>query len=413
VGERHGPLSRAEDVESGLDVDCFKRTEDDQVMNSSKKDELKAHAYTPGLMVSHRTIIRRRRVLPIPGDVLVKTNDVVSAQQVVAETFMPGDVIPINIANILSMPPADVPECCVVEEGNNVGIGDVLARTKGIFGMFKNECRCKDAGTVETISEVTGQMILRGPPHPVNVLAFLPGKVVEVIEDQGVVIESEVTFIQGIFGIGGETFGTITMACEKPEDTLTVDHIKPEMKGCVIIGGSRMTAEAINKAVEVRVKGIVSGGIDDQDLKRFLGYDLGVAITGAEKLGISLIITEGFGDIAMAERTFELLKSREGAEASINGATQIRAGVIRPEIIVPVDERVPKAAEKDHVSGILGIGYPIRVIRDPYFGRIGKVHRLPPEPQELDSGSRARVLEVMFDSEEIVTIPRANVELIE
>jgi hypothetical protein len=53
------------------------------------------------------------------------------------------------------------------------------------------------------------------------------------------------------------------------------------------------------------------------------------------------------------------------------------------------------------------------VIRDPYFGRIGKVHRLPPEPKELDSGSRARVLEVIFDSKDIVTIPRANVELIE
>ncbi len=378
-----------------------------------KDDPRKAHAYSPGLKITHRATIRRRRVLPIPGDVLVKGGDVVEARQVVAETFMPGDVIPVNLANLLSMPPADVPECCVVKEGDKVEVGDVLARTKGIFGFFKKECNCKDTGTIETISGVTGQMILRGPQHPVNVLAFLPGKVVEVIEDQGVVIESEVSFVQGIFGIGGETFGTIKMACHSPDERLTANHIKPEMKGCVIIGGSRMTAEAISKAVEVGIEGIVSGGIDDQDLKGFLGYDLGVAITGAEKLGITLIITEGFGDISMAERTFELFKSREGAEASINGATQIRAGVIRPEVVIPVDESVPEAIRTDHVSGVLEIGYPVRIIRDPYFGKIGKVHALPPEPQALESGSRARVLDVVFDSGDVVTIPRANVELIE
>ena len=38
----------------------------------------------------------------------------------------------------------------------------------------------------------------------------------------------------------------------------------------------------------------------------------------------------------MAERTFELLASREGEDAAVNGATQIRAGVMRPEIVVPL-----------------------------------------------------------------------------
>lgn len=352
-------------------------------------------------------------MLPIAGEVLVGNGEVVQAQQVVAETYMPGDVIPVNMANLLSIPPADVPECCIVKEGDQVEVGDVLARTRGIFGLFKNECKCNEAGTVETISEITGQMILRGPPLPVNVLAFVPGTVVEVIKNQGVVIESEVTFIQGIFGIGGETFGSIRVASGSPDEPLSTEQITPEMKGCVVIGGGRMTSEAIVKALSVGASGMVSGGIDDQDLKEFLGYDLGVAITGAEKFGITLIITEGFGDIAMAERTFELLKSREGAETSISGATQIRAGVIRPEIIIPVDETVPPAKETDHVSGVLEIGYPVRVIRDPNFGRIGKVHRLPSEPQALESGSKARVLEVIFDSGDIITIPRANVELIE
>lgn len=373
-----------------------------------------AHAYTPGLKISHREVIQRYRTLPIKGKVLVKEGDIVEAQQIVAETFMPGDVIPVNISNLLSMPPSDVPECMLVKKGDQISIGDPVARTKGIFGMFKSEYKSKYEGTVETISNVTGQVILRGEPHPVQVLAFLSGKVVKVLPEEGVVIESEVSYIQGIFGIGGETFGTIKMACDSNSEALTKDKISQEMRGSVIIGGSRVTADAISKSVEVGAAGIVTGGIDDADLKDFLGYDLGVAITGTEKKGITLITTEGFGDIAMAQRTFELLKSREGADASINGATQIRAGVIRPIIAIPVDDNVPEAhlAEK-HVEGVLEIGCSLRIIRDPYFGMIGTVKDLPSEPLALDSGSKARVLDVELSSGEVVTVPRANVELIE
>jgi hypothetical protein len=49
----------------------------------------------------------------------------------------------------------------------------------------------------------------------------------------------------------------------------------------------------------------------------------------------------------MAQRTFELLKSLTGKKTSINGATQIRAGVMRPELIVPVDKKTPTKKTAD------------------------------------------------------------------
>jgi len=116
------------------------------------------------------------------------------------------------------------------------------------------------------------------------------------------------------------------------------------------------------------------GGFDDEDLREFLGYDLGVAITGSEERGITLIVTEGFGQINMAERTFNLLKSKEGQSASINGATQIRAGVIRPEAVIPMPGDVKSYFRKEEVENIgIQVGSPVRVIRQPYFGRLGKV----------------------------------------
>jgi transcription antitermination factor NusG len=112
----------------------------------------------------------------------------------------------------------------------------------------------------------------------------------------------------------------------------------------------------------------------------------------------------------MAKRTFELLKTLEGYKASISGITQIRAGVIRPEIIIPHNF----GSDQNHREneGDLEIGKIVRIIRAPYFGFIGKVVELPTQPIDIETESKTRVLKVEFDGR-ILTIPRANVELIE
>ncbi len=371
-----------------------------------------AQAYTPGLEVSRSKRYRTRRVLPISGEVLVDVGDQVQATDVVARAELPGDVLPVNLANILSAPPGDIPNLMLKHEGDRVEVGDVIARTKGIFGLFKTEYVSKWSGTIETISNITGQMLIRGEPIPVEVHAFATGQVIERLTDEGCVVEAQVTFIQGIFGIGGEAFGPIRMACTKNTQEFTPDLITPDMRGQIVIGGARVPGETVQRAIETGVSAIVSGGIDDADLREILGYDLGVAITGTEQIGLTLVITEGFGEIAMAKKTFELLGSREGAAAAINGATQIRAGVIRPEIIIPLESAPDQDEPTEPPSAVLEVGAPVRIIRDPYFGILGTVAELPSEPQVLGSGSKARVVEVLTESGEQVMVPRANVEIV-
>lgn len=109
----------------------------------------------------------------------------------------------------------------------------------------------------------------------------------------------------------------------------------------------------MKQAKAVGVAGLVVGGIHDEDLRALLGYDLGVAITGTEQVGFTLILTEGFGTIPMAAKTFKLLVAHAGRQASISGATQIRAGVIRPEVIVPDATPVKSAAGSNEMDGIL------------------------------------------------------------
>ena len=56
---------------------------------------------------------------------------------------------------------------------------------------------------------------------------------------------------------------------------------------------------------------------------------------------------------------------------------------------------------------------PVRVIRVPYFGKIGKIKALPFSPQALDTEATVRILEVEFPDGTTVIVPRANVEMIE
>jgi hypothetical protein len=372
------------------------------------------HAYTPGLKVSDKVLITKKRILPLKGDVLVKVGDKVKPDTVVARTLLPGNVEPFNVANVLGIPPEDIMYHMLRKEGERVKQGEVIAKSKSFFGLFSSECKSKAEGTVESISSVTGQVLIRGNPIPVEIKAYLEGEVVEVYEKEGVAVSTWGSFIQGIFGIGGEIHGEIGVVTKDNTEILTDKLIDKNCKDKVVVGGSLVTADAIKKAISVGAKGIVVGGFSDKDLRDFLGYDLGVAITGSEELGITLVITEGFGQINMAEKTFNLLKSKEGQMACINGATQIRAGVIRPEVVVPVREDVHKKEKKEEFENIgLTVGYPIRVIREPYFGRLGKVSALPPALQKLESESSARVLEVEFEDGTKAIIPRANVEMLE
>lgn len=372
-----------------------------------------AQAYTPGLKVTPCIRWRTRRVLPIPGEVLVASGQTVTSREIVARTLMPGDVTPIHVAKLLSIPASDVPRSMLKPVGAPVAPGEPLARSQGLFGLFRQEIKSAVAGTIETISPVTGQVMVRGEPRAVQVQAYLTGTVVEVLPHEGVIIEANVALIQGIFGVGGEAYGTLRAVCAQPDQDLTEDLITPALKGAVVVGGRRVTQTAVRKAQQFEVAAIVTGGIDDQDLREILGYDLGVAVTGSEKIGVTVIVTEGFGDIAMAGRTFQLLRQHEGADASVNGATQIRAGVLRPEVIIPLPPTAAVTNPQERPTGVLEVGAMVRVIREPYFGLIGTVVELPPEPRVLESESKARVVEVLLLRGEKVVIPRANVELVE
>ncbi|HHE38547.1 MAG TPA: hypothetical protein ENL20_08250 [Candidatus Cloacimonetes bacterium] len=372
-----------------------------------------AQAYSPGLTVTDNIVLKKERILPLKGTVLVKKGDKVKAEDLVAETLLPGKVIPFNLSNKLGVTPPMHLQYTKVKAGAKIKKGDVLAQTNGFMGLFKTTVKSPLDGEIESISKITGQVLLREPRIPVQVKAFLDGLIVDVIPEEGVIVENKSAYVQGIFGIGGETTGEIKILASAPDEVVSASKIDDSCKDKIIVCGAMVNYDFIKKAIETEVRGIISGGIDDNDLKKLLGYNIGVAITGHENIGLTIVATEGFGNINMAKKTFELLKRFEGHKSSIHGKTQIRAGVMRPEIIIPLEFKEDELQEPEAKMSLLEIGTTIRVIRQPNFGVIGKVTGLPEKLTRVESETLVRILEAELENGQKVTIPRANVEVIE
>ncbi|MCH8992551.1 MAG: hypothetical protein IIA44_12505, partial [Acidobacteria bacterium] len=106
-----------------------------------------ARAYTPGLKVTDRVRLVKERILPLKGEVLVKKGDRVEPDTVVAQTHLPGPVEPMNVANLVGVPPEDIDDCMLKKEGDPIKAGDVIARSSSFFGLFKSECKARFDGS--------------------------------------------------------------------------------------------------------------------------------------------------------------------------------------------------------------------------------------------------------------------------
>ena len=92
-----------------------------------------AHAYTPGLKVTEKILIKKQRILPLKGDVIVNVGDKVKPDDVVARTHLPGNVVPLNVANKLGLPPEDLKEVMLKNEGDTIKKGESIALKKAFI----------------------------------------------------------------------------------------------------------------------------------------------------------------------------------------------------------------------------------------------------------------------------------------
>ncbi|NLF24525.1 MAG: hypothetical protein GX589_02560 [Deltaproteobacteria bacterium] len=372
-----------------------------------------SRSLVPNLEVRRGLRLERLRELPVRGEVLAAVGSKVQAGDVVARAYLPGDLHIVRVAEKLGIEPFEVARGLKVKVGDPITKGQLLCEHAGLFGLFKSRCVAESEGEVEFFMEKTGHIGVREKARPVELKAYVSGQVVKVEPEKSVTVQCYGAFIQGVFGVGGERLGEIKLLPVAPDQVLAPEHVPADAAGKILVGGCRPSLETLQSAAQAGVQGLVTGSIDDYALAGYLGYDLGIALTGDEDVPMTLIVTEGFGLIPIAARVLEVLGSFEGSQASLNGATQVRAGAIRPEVIVcHNDESIMD--EDAGGAGSLGfrLGSRVRIVRVPYFGKLGEVVDLPDGVERIESGAMARVLRAKLDEGQVVTVPRANVELV-
>lgn len=281
-------------------------------------------------------IISKTRQLPTLGEVNVSTNDVVKPDTIIASgTVLNPEMHELKLFQQLGVDPDSVKNYLTKSEGDQVSRDEVLGVSRSFFKRQTRVARSPIEGKIESISSVTGRMMIRGNPLSIEVSAFIPGVVKEILPDEGAVIEVEGNRLEGVFGIGGETYGELVNGVESPDLVLSSMDIEPNHRDKIIIGGAIASLDALRMAVKVRARGIIVGGVDQKDLTYFLGYEMGIPVTGDENAGLTLILTDGFGLNPMNSTLFDNLTENSGTLACINGATHIRSRVLRPEIIIP------------------------------------------------------------------------------
>lgn len=362
-------------------------------------------AQSPGLTAVPNAVVRRRRQMPVSGRVEVVVSDIVSPTDVVARADMPGPVQPLNIAASLGIPREQVGKAVRVAEGQRVRAGQVVAEISLMLGMLRPKVRAPFDGVVESISSVSGQMMLREVPEPIELRAFIGGRVVSVEEGIGVEIEGAVSLIQGIFGIGSEAFGVLELLDAGAGVTGGGASLEG-VAGKILLVPGTVGARFVSAAREAGARGVIAASAHGDDLTRLAGKEINLAATGDEDVGLTLILTEGFGELGMSLRVLSILEALRGTDISVCGVTQVRAGVVRPEIV----GKALEGFEAARGAGAFGEGSEVRIVRGRWFGLSGRVRGIPAHPAVIGSGSRALVYEVELEGGEKIVVPRANVE---
>jgi hypothetical protein len=372
---------------------------------------------TPPVVPNALARIERR--LPYPGEILVRQGSRVEPEDMIGRALVPATPQIINVARALGIPPGEVYRSMRREVANKVEAGQVLARTGGILGR---NCLAPVSGMIVDIDSETGYVTIAPDPVEHVLQANVRGVVMEILGYEGVVIETPAAQAYGAFGIGEERSGVLRLLALNPDEVVRPEQIDAKSAYAIIICGAAISAAALRRAVKEQVRGVIVGGIDEHELRDFLGW----AATGGWEVGghtwqwpdprhapdpkLTLVVTEGFGVRPMARPLFDLLSAQDRQEALIEGHTRLRRPLRRPRVVVPLTRS--SAASIDPPRPQLRPGATVRLLTADQLGEVATVRAMPTFPRRVASGVQTLAVEVVRADGGTLWLPRTCVEVL-
>ena len=348
----------------------------------------------PVVHVLPMTRIRRHRLLPITGRVLVRKSQMVSAVDVIGEVNQNPKHVLLDIARGLGVGIGDADKHLQKETGDLIAEGDVLA---GPVGWGKRVVRAPCSGKIILIGR--GKILLEEESIPQQVLAGLPGEVISLIPGRGAVVESIGALVQGVWGNGEINFGLLRVLIKKVEDILSVDQLDIDLRGTVVFAGYCGDAQVLQTASELPLKGLI------------LSSMAASLIPLAQEISLPIVVVEGFGLLPINSAAFNLLVTSDRREIAVNAGELDPYSGQRPEafISLPVNQMVHEPKD----ATIFSPGQRVRITRAPYQSQIGTLMTLKPGLDVLPNGIKAKSAEVELENSIRVKLPLVNLEVLE
>jgi hypothetical protein len=339
------------------------------------------------------TTIRRERVLPVPGKIMVRKGQKVSASDAVAEANLSPSHQLLEVARGLGLRSDQADEYLQVEAGTIVAAGDVIA---GPVGITRRVVRAPQDGRV--ILAGGGQALIELKSPIFELRAGIPGVITDLINDRGVVIETVGALVQGVWGNGHIDFGLMFVLAKNPDDELDASQLDVSMRGSIVLGGYVDNAEVLSTASEMPLRGLILASMNP------------ALIPMALNAKFPLLIVDGFGVQPMNSAAFKLLATNERREVALNAESWDRYNNKRPEVVIPLPAASPPPLASDTV--VFAPGKQVRVLRAPYSGKIGTLVDLR-SSAVFPNGLRAMAAEVRLEDGDNAVLPLANLEVLE
>jgi hypothetical protein len=339
------------------------------------------------------THIRRARLLPENGRVMVRAGQKVNATDVVAESPQQSRHVLVDVRNGLRLNRKDALENYMDRQvGDRLQEGDVIGEAGG---LFKRIVRSPVDGVIVAITG--GRVLIEVPDAPYTLQAGITGVVTEIIPERGVIIDADGALVQGIWGNGIIDLGVLLSLIRSPEDSITRDRLDVSMRGAVVLAGCCESADVIQAAADLPLRGLILSSMSSD------------VIPAAKKAPFPIIVLEGFGNIPMGSAAFKLLTTSEKRDVSINAAVWDPFTGQRPEVLVtlPVDGKIAPEVLT------FKVGQTVRVQMPPYIGQIGTLTKILPGRSRLSNGLRVPAGEVKLENKVQVTLPLMNLDVLE
>ena len=339
------------------------------------------------------TTIRRERLLPVQGRVIVRKGQKVGATDTIAEARLAPQHILMDIARGLGISASKADASLQFQAGEEISEGDLVA---GPVGIGRKVIRSPRSGKVVVAGG--GQVLIEVESHPFELKSGIPGLVTELFTDRGAEIETTGALIQGVWGNGNIDFGLLTVMVEEPSGTLSADVLDVSHRGAVILGGYCGSADIIDLAVEIPLRGLILSSMDS------------ALVPLASRVNVPIVVLEGFGKIPMNATAFKLLSTNERREVAINAEGKDRFSNTRPEIVIPLPASGELSLPVE--TGVFSAGQQVRIVSSPHKAQTGTLVALRPGLSVLSSGVRSQAADVRLESGETKLFPLANLEVL-